>query len=351
MDSHISLPEGKFSSDPNIRLRELFAPDSVPEIDLSGGSGLSFDFAPELLVHQVELQIAFMPGGPPRPVQADRDVLEILSVESAPLRPPEGPGLPRSLSVRALSGDTVVQEFTVTGRAHRVVSAVLTSDSITKVEIDAGPAVLVELCYEPLPAQGRWEPLDGFECPLALPVYHPDYPASGARPSDLDAAQSMALGRIRYGDPRKWSGETFTELHEQLLALVGLGPPGTRMAGLETNDVPSISGRPETDPTLRTFSPLDWLHFSSLDPAMAQMLGVYWVDPTAEKERSYDYLILADVSGEFNGSSTAALAFANQLNPDYSQVNGWLCPNRRLQQDPRLRRIEHLLNPNGLRLP
>lgn len=63
-----------------------------------------------------------------------------------------------------------------------------------------------------------------------------------------------------------------------------------------TGDGPSI--------TLSAQYPLETLLLASIDPAVSQLLGTYWVDTTVQTDTAYDYLIVADYSGDvwFTGS-------------------------------------------------
>ena len=202
--------------------------------------------------------------------------------------------------IKALHGDVEVARTLAQGLERQVVTCRLRSDlPITAVEIDAGPAVLVDLCLLALGVAhaGGWEKIQGFPYPLSLPVTHPDYPASGRRPVDAAAAQSEALARVRYGPPDPWAGEPFGDLHAQLLALVqgGSEPPMVERSTL----VPATPVTPPPGPaqavSLRRY-PLDSMLLAALHPALAQMVGLYWVDRTAIPGQAYDYLLLTEWS-------------------------------------------------------
>ncbi|MFB6165872.1 MAG: hypothetical protein ABEJ31_12000 [Haloarculaceae archaeon] len=49
--------------------------------------------------------------------------------------------------------------------------------------------------------------------------------------------------------------------------------------------------------TLPAQYPLETLAVASVDPAMSQLLGTYWIDETAEPGVAYDYLLVADRTG------------------------------------------------------
>lgn len=57
------------------------------------------------------------------------------------------------------------------------------------------------------------------------------------------------------------------------------------------------NGRPSNRPTLPLQYPLDLLLAGSLDAALAQLLGLYWIDDNADRNTSYDYMIVAAHAG------------------------------------------------------
>src|SRR5205814_7073976 len=134
--------------------------------------------------------------------------------------------------------------------------------------------------------------------PLALPVLHPDYPPAKGAPVNLAAAEAMAQARILYGPAAAWS-PGFPDLHGELIALVTGGPGSTPMA----DRVTAIAGTPTPPdpsmpaPAMPAQHPLDLVLLGSLNPAVAQMLGLYWVDQSADPAATYDYLVVADHTG------------------------------------------------------
>lgn len=61
----------------------------------------------------------------------------------------------------------------------------------------------------------------------------------------------------------------------------------------------SAAGR--FQPQMGTVYPLDLVLFGAVHPAIAQMLGLYWIDDTEEPRRDpHDYLLLGDYDGEFS---------------------------------------------------
>jgi len=254
-----------------------------------------------------------------------------------------GGGQPRpSIAVRALYGQTPIQEIRIFGNAGQVVEATLRSDAITAVEFSSGPTVLVDLCYYATDPAGGWEPVPDFLYPLTLPVQHPNYPCN-ARPVSEPASRHEARSRIRYDDPSHWVSdppavrdEPFRELHEILVKLVRGGPGGPAMHDVCAQQVAGAADQPDPavhDPSLRSFRYLDWLLLSATHPSVAQMLGLYWVDRQVQEGHCYDYLLVADHVNLFAGRMETALRWANQPGHDCSQVDEWVCPEVRLEAD------------------
>jgi len=77
-------------------------------------------------------------------------------------------------------------------------------------------------------------------------------------------------------------------------------------------------------------SPLDLVLLGTLHPAMAQMVGLYWVDSLAEENRAYDYLILADHEGYFHGDPHLAktLLGSGEVG-EFPGVDGYIVFNKR----------------------
>lgn len=86
-------------------------------------------------------------------------------------------------------------------------------------------------------------------------------------------------------------------------------------------------GSPNQAPRLPRFRPLDVVLVGALDPAVAQMLGLYWVDETADPGSTYDYLLLADN----NGLGNNALAVLNAwVQSRYANTDGFIAFNLRM---------------------
>ena len=57
------------------------------------------------------------------------------------------------------------------------------------------------------------------------------------------------------------------------------------------------TGSTPSAPTASLQYPLETVLLGALDPALAQVLGLYWIDASAEIGASYDYLVVADYDG------------------------------------------------------
>ena len=85
--------------------------------------------------------------------------------------------------------------------------------------------------------------------------------------------------------------------------------------------------------------PLDLVLLGTLQPAIAQMIGLYWVDQAAVPGEAYDYVIVADYEGVFQGTDPS---FLQQVGFDH--LEGYIVFNKQRAPAPRLAR------PEGLRV-
>lgn len=235
-----------------------------------------------------------------------------------PVDSPAGKGI----EVVALSGLTPVATAAVTGAAKQVVTVSLRFDQVTAIEVRGGPAALVDICvwFVADGAAAGWQRLPTFPNPMGLPVRHPDYPATGNQTINAAVAEAVGLARIKYGLPAPWQ-PAFADLHDQLKDLVTGGPSGPTMAS-KAQDF-TDSSDPDVPVQLADESILDLLFFASLNPALAQLLGVYWVDTTAVPGVSYDYLVVADHTGV--GQRDAQHVLAVIASAGFAQLDGWIC--------------------------
>lgn len=245
----------------------------------------------------------------------------------------ERQGANPDIRVTARFGEGVVAETTMSGTAGDVVDATLEADAISSVEISGGAAALIDLCFEAL-SQGAafgWKPLD--RALIALPVRHPDYPADSGNP-DLPSSRSTALDRITYGDPGDWAA-AFPDLHEALLLLVSDGPPGPPMADkLMPQETGTPAGANGPLPHLSDSRALDLVLLATLNRAVADMIGLSYVDKTADPSARYDYLIIASHNGAGAGSAGKML---NEIATNgFANVDAWIVFNKTTEASPPL---------------
>jgi len=272
-------------------------------------------------------------------ITAPADDTYLLDIASQPLT-----GSRIEIPLSLFSGEARVAKATATGRPGQVTSTVLEFDSITAVEIGAGPAGLVDLCFVPVSQDIRsgWEHLSDFPYPMTLPVGHRNYPASLGIELTEEEAKERAAQRVKYGQPGQWPGDEFGELHQACLDLVKDGPGGTPMAqrNSRVSGVPESADPNEQAPEMSEQYPLDLLLLGALHPPIAQMIGLYWVDQTAQSGVDYDYLIVADYQGLGRGDSGVILSmFAGS---DFTMLRSFVVFNKNLSSSPAAARPENL---------
>lgn len=242
----------------------------------------------------------------------------------------------RPVTVTALLGGTTVGQTVLANDPGQVVTAVLEFDAISAIEFTSSNAAVVDICIIPV-AQGAasgWSLIRRFPYPLCLPVTHTSYPCSGNAPVDEPAAQARALGRVRYGSPSDWAGAPFADLHEQLLHLVEDGPGGPPMA---SKRMPAVVGAPDppdpaiTPPKLPAQSRLDMVLLGTLNPAVAQMVGLYYVDEDTPSGAPFDYMIVADYLNVGGRNPSKLLSFI-QTN-GFDDVQAYIVFNQRREPD------------------
>ena len=69
--------------------------------------------------------------------------------------------------------------------------------------------------------------------------------------------------------------------------------------------------------------PLDLILWATLQPAVAQMAGLYWIDENADPNAAFDYLLLADYDGRFVGlDPRETLELLREIG--FSDVDGYI---------------------------
>ena len=218
------------------------------------------------------------------------------------------------------------------GQPGEIVTVSLQAAAIDEVVVPgADNAALVDLCIQPVffLVSGGWKPVGGTAQPICLPVAAPGYPCPTA-PASFAAAETLALSRVRYGPPAAWAGAPFADLHDRLQALVTGGPPpgGAAMADRFESIVGSPPPPPEAGGVIiaPTQRPLELVLLASLNAAVAEILGLAWLDATAQPGVRYDYILLADHDGSLR-SVGGALDFLTSATPDFSVIDGFLLLN------------------------
>jgi hypothetical protein len=147
------------------------------------------------------------------------------------------------------------------------------------------------------------------------------YTIMGLAPGPKLILSRNYLGASRTTSNYAINDDPFGQLYNVLVSLVagGLaaGPMWQRtMSGPTTG----------SEGTMRPQNLLGQVQFAALHPAVAQMLGLYWIDDPGPG--TFDYLIVADYSSQ--GAPPKAdeiLAHANST--DFSQLYGFIVPNQR----------------------
>jgi hypothetical protein len=239
----------------------------------------------------------------------------------------------KEAKVTAFMGEVAVAEATPAALPGDVMAATLEADAISHIKLSQTQAALIDVCYESVSdgATAGWSPIREFNYPLCLPVTHPDYPGTGNAPVDQVAAEATALSRKVYPLPVGWVGDTFSELHEMLIKLVAGGPSGPPMDSktMQVNGIPAPDD-PEVALIIPELSILNMVLLASLSPALAQMLGLYWVDQTAPPGQAFDYLIVADYTGQGGRDFTKILSIIQQSG--FADLDGYIVFNKRVGQ-------------------
>ena len=254
-------------------------------------------------------------------------------------------GPKRTVRIIARDGDAVIAEALISGRPGESVAGEVESDRITSLEIHAATppsseaggavAVLTDLCWDSVAAAvaGDWRPVPNHPNPIALPVADPAYPCAN-KPSSKPAAEAAALGRIRYGAASAWAGPRFDDLHDVLGQLVAGGPGGGPMS-TRTATFADPAADPATTPALSGENLLQILQLAAIDPAVAQVLGLYWLDDQVIPGQAYDYAVVADHGNAFQGEPAAARnAIASGTLP--AGADAWILFNQVAQPRPPL---------------
>jgi hypothetical protein len=215
-------------------------------------------------------------------------------------------GRDEEIVVTAFSGFQAARRITVSCRAGAATDIELAVADIDAIGLSVENYQRLVLCYTARRwvVSGGWTRLADTPYPIALPVIHPDYPLTPGLPVDRAQSESIALSRIRYGQPSNWQGAAFSDLHDQLIKLVESGPaiPMADVQRSQLLDLTSATDPTQPPPKPVSVHPLDLVLLPTVHPAASQMLGLYWIDRDSVREDLYDYLLVADHGGAFTSA-------------------------------------------------
>jgi hypothetical protein len=234
-------------------------------------------------------------------------------------------------TVTAFLGTAAVSERRVSGTAGQTATATFEMDAINRIEIVNTAAALIDLCVSSVSraANVGWAEVPRIQNPIGLPVVHPSYPLSAINAA---AATTLALNRVKYGPVARWQGVPLQELQTQLAQMVKGGPTGTHMAA-QTSPATDSLGTHDA-PSMPALHPLDLVLLGALHPALAQIVGLAFVDESAPANTSFDYMIVGDYTGvgQKDANKVLALIKAN----DFSQLEAFIVFNKRREPAPPL---------------
>ncbi len=156
---------------------------------------------------------------------------------------------------------------------------------------------------------------------------------AAAKQAWLDAAKRIQFGNANDERPG------FDELHALLAQLVAGGPGSGAMGGLylpptttETADGMQVAIAP---PRPTDADVLRLILLRTIEPAYAQLLGLYWVDTATQPGQLWDYALLADRQAAFAGNVKAALDWLNaEPRPQMDIDVAWLLGMERKPASP-----------------
>lgn len=323
--SSYPMAQGKFST-PNgyLQLDDAFAPAGLQEWDLRTCKVLRYDLPAGQTATEVKLNLGIYggsgtgtgAGSGPSDGSGNSGCLvaPFQALQRAVSRAfqPRAAVYPGPIHVTAWSQGVAVAQADCQGAPGAVVLVTLDADDIDSVTVDAtnclnGGCAVIEICYTATLADigSGWYRLDDFVYPQCLPSPQPGYPCA-TKPVDAVSATDMAVARVCYDDPLLWRDGRFGEMTQFLDDMLAGGPAAGTMAG-RSSQVFAQNGT-ANDPHMPSLYPLDMLLLGALNPAVAQVLGLYWVDATAVDNVAYDYIVLADHDGSFANSGARALA-------------------------------------------
>lgn len=341
----LPLAADTLDSDAPLIITEQFAASGKREFDLRGRDHLRFALGEDRRAREFHVTVGALgethPGnegdGPKEEASPLLGCLAFAGPLLRLLRDPSRPAPParaQLFKVTGFDGAVPMASATLSILPGQSATAALFADRMDSVRIEGAAGVLIDICFALVEQDvgAGWERLPGFAYPLCLPSAEAGYPCPG-KPATRAQAEAMALARIRYGPAAPWAPTRVSALCDVVDDLVANGPPPTGLAMADRSaSYPDALGDPNA-PIMPDQRPLDLLQMGAINPAIAQMLGLYWTHDPGDSN-AYDYLLLADHSGRFGGDPDAAVAAMAEPLPD--DVDGWICFGRRKLAAPPL---------------
>ena len=263
------------------------------------------------------------PASASAPATLTRQAILLEGLDRLPGSDPADAAVVATRMARGQPGETVIVE--------------LQADRMTGLRVSGGDAVLIDICWSEIAADAgdRWELVPDCPQPLSLPVRDPLYPA-WPDVVDLQAAEAVALSRVKYGPAADWAGAPFADLHDTALALVRGGPAAGAMDA-PTRARASVPGTgapaDPKSPALASLHPLDLALIGAVHRPIAEMLGLSWTDQQVRPGEHWDYMIVADHAGVAGGDPLKLLSHLAQAGFD-AGTDAWIVYDQEIAVRP-----------------
>ena len=198
----------------------------------------------------------------------------------------------------AKTNKEVVWSKTIIGEKNELKTLSISAHGIDKLFFRGENIKLRKICYWVCEDGDEWELINN-KCGFGLPFnQHLDHKTDkyimqfSGDPCNMDwAIAACRLGPDKICD---FKGENFNDLREVISKMQGEGteiPIGWNLMTLQDDKPPCFEDE-EDSPELQ-ISPYDTLLIPSQNPALARILGLYWVDRNVVTGEYYDYKIVA----------------------------------------------------------
>lgn len=205
---------------------------------------------------------------------------------------------PGRITAIGYAGRVEVGRSTITKRSAGTRSVTVHASAIDTVKLHARSVGLVQVCYVPCEScedhsAGNWELIEDSIC---LPICYTDDPCK--EPFDKPECEWMNVEDRLPKDPcirERYGGERAKELVSVLRTLVdseGLTAQSDRM--IEATALADGCPPPgQKQPTIG-FRAIDAVLMAAIDPVVAKVLGLYYIDKDIEEGRAYDYKVVGN---------------------------------------------------------